>query len=437
MKPEIRAPPPGPRAVDILKRDARVVSQSMVREYPLVLHHAEGVNLWDVDGNRYLDFTAGIAVMNVGWNNPRVVRAVEEQAKLLSHGAFLDFCSEVPVLFAEKLIEFLPEGHNRVYFSNSGAECVEAALKLARHHTKRKYFIAFYGGFHGRTFGALSLTASNVIQRKYFGPFLPVIHAPYAYPYRPLGPDSATCDVDVIRYIEDQIFGTEVSPEEVAAIFVEPIQGEGGYIVPPPTFMQRLRAICDEYGILLVADEVQSGCFRTGRFLASEHSGVKADIVCLSKAIGGGLPLGITVARDEIMTWPPGSHASTFGGNNLSCAAGLAVLEFLQAPGFGESVLDKGRYLLEGLHRLHDRHDLIGDVRGIGLMCGIELVTDRETKEPASGERGRVLRYAFEQGLTLLPAGASTIRFCPPLTMEKEDIATGLDILDSALARCG
>jgi 4-aminobutyrate aminotransferase len=437
MKPEIRIPPPGPLAVDILKRDAGVVSQSMVREYPLVLHHADGVNLWDVDGNRYLDFSAGIAVMNVGWNNPRVVRAVEEQVKRLSHGAFLDFCSEIPVQFAEKLVEFLPEGHNRVYFSNSGAECVEAALKLARHHTKRKYFIAFYGGFHGRTFGALSLTASNVIQRKYFGPFLPVIHAPYAYPYRPLGTDSATCDVDVIQYIEDRIFGTEVAPEEVAAIFVEPIQGEGGYIVPPTTFLKRLRGICDEYGILLVADEVQSGCFRTGRFLASEHSGVKADIVCLSKAIGGGLPLGITVARDEIMTWPPGSHASTFGGNNLSCAAGLAVLEILQTPGFGERVLDNGRYLLDGLHRLYDHHDLIGDVRGIGLMCGIELVTDRETKEPACEERGRILRHAFEQGLTLLPAGASTIRFCPPLTMEKGDIATGLDILDAAIARCG
>jgi 4-aminobutyrate aminotransferase len=206
--------------------------------------------------------------------------------------------------------------------------------------------------------------------------------------------------------------------------------------VPPLTFLRRLRELCDRYGILLVADEVQSGCFRTGRFLASEHSGVKADIVCLSKAIGGGLPLGITVARDEIMTWPPGSHASTFGGNNLSCAAGLAVLEILQEKGFGESVLEKGRYLLEGLHDLYDRHDLIGDVRGIGLMCGIELVKDRETKEPARDERGRILRHAFEEGLTLLPAGASTIRFCPPLTIEKEDIATGLDILDQAFARC-
>jgi 4-aminobutyrate aminotransferase len=435
MKPEIRLIPPGPLATDILKRDARVVSQSMVREYPLVLHHANGVNLWDVDGNRYLDFTAGIAVMNVGWNNPRVVRAVMEQAQLLSHGAFLDFCSEVPVKFAEKLTEFLPEGQNRIYFSNSGAECVEAALKLARYHTRRKYFISFYGGFHGRTFGALSLTASNVIQRKYFGPFLPVIHAPYANPYRPLGMETASCDVDVIRYIEDRIFGTEVSPEEVAAIVVEPIQGEGGYIVPPLTFLGRLREICDDYGILLVADEVQSGCFRTGRFLASEHSNVKADIVCLSKAIGGGLPLGITVARDEIMTWPPGSHASTFGGNNLSCAAGLTVLEILQEPGLGDRVLDKGRYLLEGLRRLQEHHDLIGDVRGIGLMCGIELVTDRETKEPAREERGKVLRYAFEHGLTLLPAGTSTIRFCPPLTIEKENIATGLDILDSALAQ--
>ncbi|HDR72890.1 MAG TPA: acetyl ornithine aminotransferase family protein [Methanoculleus sp.] len=436
MKPEMRLTPPGPAAVEILKRDARVVSQSMAREYPLVLHRADGVNLWDVDGNRYLDFTAGIAVMNVGWNNPRVVHAVEEQAKLLSHGAFLDFCSEIPVAFAEKLTEFLSEGHNRVYFSNSGAECVEAALKLARYHTKRKYFLSFYGGFHGRTYGALSLTASNVIQRKHFGPFLPVIHAPYANPYRPLGGEAATSDVDVIRYIKEHIFRTEVSPEEIAAIVVEPIQGEGGYIVPPLTFLPRLRDICDEYGILLVADEVQSGCFRTGTFLASEHSGVKADIVCLAKAIGGGMPLGVTVARDEIMDWPPGSHASTFGGNNLSCAAGLAVLEILQERGFGEKVLEKGRYLLEGLHRLQQKHDLIGDVRGIGLMCAIELVTNRETKEPACDERGRIIRQAFEQGFTLLPAGASTIRFIPPLTIEKGDIATGLDIVDIALGRC-
>jgi 4-aminobutyrate aminotransferase len=433
MEPHITIEPPGPNAQDILKRDASVISQSMVRDYPLVLEKARGVNLWDVDGNRYLDFTAGIAVMNVGWNHPSVTAAIEAQLKHLTHGAFLDFCSEVPVRFAEKLLEFLREGHNRIYFSNSGAECIEAALKLARYHTKRNYFISFYGGFHGRTYGALSLTASNVIQRKYFGPFLPVIHIPYANPYRPLGMNPLTCDVDVIQYLENGVFRTEVAPEEVAAIIVEPIQGEGGYVVPPMTFLKRLRSVCDEYGILLIADEIQSGCFRTGTFLASEQFGVKADIVCLSKAIGGGLPLGVTVARDEIMTWPPGSHASTFGGNNLSCAAGHAVLEIMSENGFGKRVLDTGKYLLNGLKRLQQEHEIIGDVRGLGLMCGIELVRDRRTKEPAVKEREIILNRAFKSGLALLPAGLSVIRFCPPLIIEQEDIAFGLEILGSAL----
>ncbi len=433
MKPQITTTPPGPRARDILARDAGVVSQSMVREYPLVLDRASGVNLWDVDNNRYLDFTAGISVMNVGWNHPDVMAAIEHQSRKLTHGAFLDFCSEVPVMFAEKLIEFMPEGHNRIYFSNSGAESIEAALKLARHHTKRKYFISFYGGFHGRTFGAVSLTASNVIQRKHFGPFLPVIHVPYPNPYHPPGPTPENCDEDVIRYLEEVVFGYEVAPEEIAAIIVEPIQGEGGYVVPPAEFLRRLRSLCDEHGILLIADEVQSGCFRTGTFLASEHFGVKADIVCLAKAIGGGLPLGITVARDEIMTWPPGSHASTFGGNNLSCAAGLAVLKIMQQPGFAQHVQKTGKHLLEGLNKLMQEYELIGDVRGIGLMCGMELVKDRETRQPAVRERSFLLGEAFRNGLTLLPAGKSVVRFCPPLIIQKDDIDTGLAIIANIL----
>jgi 4-aminobutyrate aminotransferase len=433
MKPHITTPPPGPRAQAILERDERVVAQSMVREYPLVLQKASGVNLWDVDQNRYLDFSAGIAVMNVGWNHPRVVRAVQEQVESLSHGAFLDFASEMPIRFAEQLVGFLPEGLDRVYFSNSGAESVEAAMKLARHHTRRKYFISFYGGFHGRTYGAVSLTCSKVIQREYFGPFISVIHAPYANPYRPLGFDQATCDVDAVRYIEEEIFRAEVSPYEVAAIVVEPIQGEGGYIVPPPHFLRRIRDICDTYGILLVMDEVQAGCFRTGTFLASEQFGIVPDIVCLAKAIGGGLPLGVTIAGDEVMTWPPGSHASTFGGNNASCAAGCAVLDIMGTPGFGSHVEDMGNRLLKGLHSLQQQHPLIGDVRGRGLMCGCELVVNRVTKEPAREALGAILRKAFASGLVLLPAGESVIRFCPPLIIEKEDVDVGLGILDQCL----
>ncbi len=434
MQPLITTEPPGPRAQAILQRDAEVISQCMVREYPLVLDRAEGMNLWDVDGNRYLDFSAGIAVMNVGWNHPDVVQAVTAQVSKLSHGAFLDFCSEIPVRFAEKLVSMLPEGLDRVYLSNSGAETVEAALKLARYHTNRKYFISFYGGFHGRTYGAISLTAAKVIQRKGFGPFLPVIHVPYPDPYRPLGFSTETCDVDVIRYIREEIFRTEVSPEEVAAIVVEAVQGEGGYIVPPQNFLRELREICDEYGILLIVDEVQSGCMRTGRFLASEHFGVVPDIVTLSKAIGGGLPLGVTVASHEIMTWPPGSHASTFGGNNASCASGLAVLNILDTPGFGDHVTEMGAYLMDKLNGLREKHALIGDVRGIGLMVGIEIVRDRETKQRAKEERNAILNEAFRNGLTLLPAGESVIRFSPPLIIEKEDIDMGIEILDRAFA---
>jgi len=434
MDPLIQVTPPGPRARAVFERDAGVVSHSMVRAYPLVLERAEGTNLWDVDGNRYLDFTAGISVMNVGWNHPAVVGAVGGQVGRLSDAAVLAFCAEVPVRFAEELVGMLPAGLDRVYFSNSGAETVEAALKLARHHTKRKYFISFYGSFHGRTYGALSLTAAKVIQRKHFGPFLPVVHAPYPDPYRPLCPCSGDeCALDAIRYIKEEIFRTEVSPEEVAAIVVEPVQGEGGYIVPPRLFLRALRDLCDEHGILLVADEVQSGCYRTGRFLASEHSGVVPDIVCLAKALGGGLPLGVTVASDEVMTWPPGSHASTFGGNCAACAAGLAVLSVMREKGFGERVTQTGEHLIAGLRGLMDRHQVIGDVRGIGLMAAIELVRDRGTKEPAREERNEILRRAFEAGLTLLPAGESAIRFSPPLTIRPAEIDAGLVILDRAM----
>ncbi len=432
MDPEIKVKPPGPRALEILGRDAKVISQSMVRDYPLVVDRASGLNIWDVDGNRYLDFSAGIAVMNLGWNHPRVVGAITAQAGILTHGAFLDFCSELPVKFAEKLVQFLPPGLDRVYFSNSGAETVEAAMKLARYHTKRKYFISFYGSFHGRTYGAVSLTAAKVIQRKHFGPFLPVIHAPYPNPYR--HPGRIACDIDVIAYIEDEVFRTEVSPDEVAAIVVEPVQGEGGYVVPPFSFLKKLRSLCDEHGILLIADEVQSGCYRTGKFLASMHSEITPDIVCLSKALGGGLPFGVTVSSEDIMNWPPGSHASTFGGNNLACAAALAVLEVMSETGFGEHVTDMGSYLLTGLEKLRKKHELIGDVRGIGLMDGIELVRNRISKEPAARERDTALRFAFERGLTLLPAGESVIRFCPPLTINKQEIDSGLRLLDGALS---
>lgn len=434
MKPLIKVKPPGPKAKEIISRDSKVVSQSMKREYPLVLERAYGVNLEDVDGNVYLDFTSGIAVMNFGWSHPKILEALRNQIEKTTHGAFLDLYSELPVKVAEELVKFLPDGLNKVYFSNSGAESIEAAMKLARYHTKRKYFISFYGGFHGRTYGALSLTSAKVIQRSHFGPFLSVIHAPYPNPYRcPVGSDPDTCDLDTIRYIEDEIFKTEVSPEEIAAIFVEPVQGENGYIIPPITFIKHLRKLCDENGILLVDDEVQAGCFRTGKFLAIEHFGVKPDIVCMSKAIGGGLPLGLTVANDKIMSWPRGSHASTFGGNLAACAASLAVLDLMKDKNLGKNVIEKGKYMLNYLKDLQKEVELIGDVRGLGLMIGVEFVKNRKTKEPAIEERDRILEKAFENGLALLSAGESVIRFVPPLIIEKEDIDAGLEIFNDAV----
>ncbi|HEX7514439.1 MAG TPA: aminotransferase class III-fold pyridoxal phosphate-dependent enzyme [archaeon] len=433
MEPLITTKPPGPSAVAVLKRDAEVISQSMARHYPLVLERAQDVNLWDVDGNRYLDFTAGFAVMNVGWNHPKVVNAIQQQAMLLTHGAFLAFCSETPVTFAQRLTGFLPPSLDRVSLTNSGAESVEAAMKLARYHTGRKYFIAFSNGFHGRTYGALSLTSTKVIQRAGFGPFLPVLHAPFPNPYRPQGCEST----DVSLAALEDIFKREVPAEEVAAIFVEPIQGEGGYIIPPEHFLQEIRALCNELGILLVVDEVQTGCYRTGTFLASEQFGVTPDIICLSKAIGGGLPLGAMVASEEVTTWLPGSHAGTFAGNNVACAAGLAVLDILSEEGIGAQVIDAGQHLLQRLNELQQDYDLIGDVRGMGLMAAIELVHSKETKEPATEERRVILNDAFENGLTLLPAGESAIRFCPPLTIEKGDIDKGVEILRRSFERVG
>jgi 4-aminobutyrate aminotransferase len=435
MEPLITIKPPGPNARAIIERDAKVISHSLARQYPLVLRNASGINLWDVDNNRYLDLTAGFAVMNVGWNHPNVVRAVEHQLKYLSHGSFLSFYSDVPVTFAERLTAMLPPPLNQVYLSNSGAESVEAAMKLARHHTKRKYFIAFYGAFHGRTYGALSLTASKAIYRRGFGPFLSVFHVPFPNPYRPYGgsQERGASAVDATLTLMTEVFKKEAPPEEIAAIFVEPIQGEGGYIVPPKTFLQELRSICDENGILLVADEVQAGCYRTGTFLASEQFGVTPDIVCLSKAIGGGLPLGVMASSEEIMTWEPGAHASTFAGNALSCAAGTAVLDIMKEPGFGDHVVDVGEHLLRGLRALQRDYEIIGEVRGRGLMSAIELVRSRTTKEPAAEERAAVIRHAFESGVTILSAGESSIRFCPPLTIEKEDIDIGLEVLRASL----
>ena len=401
----------------------------MARVYPLVIASAHGVNIEDVDGNRFLDFNSGIAVMNLGYSHPSVVRAVKEQVRVLTHAAYLEFYSELPVRLSERLCKLIP-GMGRTFLTNSGTESIEAAMKLARHYTKRKYFISFYGSFHGRSLGALSLTSSRVVQRQDFGPFLPVIHAPYANPYRPLvGREGDECAEAALSYLNEAVFRTEVSPSEVAAIFVEPVQGEGGYVVPPKGFLRGLREICTKNGILYVDDEVQAGCFRTGKFLATEHFGVEPDIVCLSKALGGGLPIGAMVCKDECMKWGPGSHSSTFGGNLLSCAAAVATLDAMKKEDVGRRALRSGARILDSLRRTRSEVEQVGDVRGLGMMIGLELVKDRASKRYDPELRDRIVHEAFERGLSLLPAGESVVRIAPPLIMRDDDVDAGLDIL--------
>jgi len=434
MRPKIRVKPPGPRAKRTIIRDSMVISPSLTRELPLVVEKAYGSNIEDIDGNVYLDFASAVGVANIGHTNPDVVRAISNQIKKVSHICFSDYYADVPVRFAERLCEFLPKSLNHVFFSNSGAESVEAAMKLARYHTKRKHFLAFYGAFHGRTFGALSLTASKIAHKKNFGPLLPVVHSPYAYCYRcPFGKNQKDCDTECVRYIEDYILKREVPADEVAACFVEPIQGEGGYIVPPRKFHTELKKLCGENGILYVADEVQSGCFRTGKFLASEHFGVTPDIVCLSKALGGGIPIGVTVSSKKVMNWTMRTHANTFGGNMLACASGLAVLDYFEQNNIAEKVEKDGKFALDFLDDLKGESKVIGDVRGKGLMIGMEFVKDKKTKEPAVKERDTIVKEAFEKGLILLSCGENSVRIAPPLTINREDLEVGLEILRNTI----
>ena len=435
--PLLRTRLPGPQAKRIVEQDNRYISPSYTRSYPLVAKRGRGAIVEDVDGNRFLDFSAGIAVVATGHCHPRVVRAIRAQAAELIHMSGTDFYYSGMVTLARKLAELAPgAGPKRVYFGNSGAEAIEAAMKLARIYTGRDKFIAFTNAFHGRTYGALSLTASRPVQRRGFGPLLPgVIHVPYANCYRcvyNLKPED--CGMYCARIIEEQLFRTSVPSDEVAAIFVEPIQGEGGYVVPPPEFLRELRRICDRHGILLVADEIQCGMGRTGKMWACEHSGVVPDILCAAKGIASGLPLGATISRAEIMSWPPGAHASTFGGNPVAIAAALATIELLEEK-YMANAARMGIYLMERLREWPARHPLVGDVRGRGLMVGIELVKDRVTKAHATEERDRLVRLAFESGLLVLGCGASTLRLMPPLVVNRRQIDAAVEILDRCLSR--
>jgi 4-aminobutyrate aminotransferase len=434
--PLIRTPLPGPRAAAIIERDRAVVSPSYTRGYPFVMSRGSGAVVEDVDGNVFLDCAAGIAVVSTGHAHPDVVGAVTAQAQRFLHMSGTDFYYELQVDVAEDLAAVAPiEGGVRSFFGNSGSEAIEACIKLSRYATGRQNIIAFLGGFHGRTLGALSLTASKAIQRRGFGPMMPgVFHAPYADCYRcPLGLKPETCAAECLDYIEDQLFLHLVTPDEVAAIVLEPIQGEGGYVVAPNQFLERLRELTHRHGILLVADEVQSGMGRTGRMFAIEHANVRPDMMAVAKGIASGMPMGVAIAQARIMdAWPPGAHASTFGGNPLSCAAAVATMKLLKDRLIANAA-EVGGHMMAGLAALASKHALIGDVRGRGLMIGVELVRDRQTKERAGRERDAFVTAAFNRGLLLLGAGANSIRFSPPLVLTREQADTAIGIVDDAL----
>jgi 4-aminobutyrate aminotransferase len=426
--PDIHTPLPGPRASALLERDERYMSPSYTRIYPLVCARGSGAVIEDVDGNLFLDFTAGIAVTATGHCHPEVVAAIRDQAGKLIHMSGTDFYYEPQIDLAQRLAELAPGNRpKRIFFTNSGAEALEAALKLARWHTGRQRALAFFGAFHGRTYGAMSLSGSKVVHRRGFAPLVPEIsHVPYPR-------DVNRAGELYVREIEETVLRRIAPPDEIAAVFVEPIQGEGGYFVPPEGFLPALRAMCDRYGILLVADEVQTGMGRTGKLFAVEHWNVEPDILCLAKGIASGMPLGAIVARGEVMNWPPGSHASTFGGNPVSCRAALATIDLLCREYIANTVA-RGEELRRGLLRLCEQFPaVVGDVRGRGLMMAMDLVQDRTTANPVL--RDAVIQTAFHHGLLLLGCGESAIRFCPPLCIDARQVETALNILTAVLER--
>jgi 4-aminobutyrate aminotransferase len=433
--PRLVTPPPGPRARAILERDQVWTSTCYTKEYPLVVERARGAMVEDVDGNRFLDFMAGIAVASTGHAHPEVVGAIQRAAEKFLHICGSDFYYEGMAALAERLARLAPgPSKKRVFLTNSGTEAVEGAIKLARHHTGRPGLIAFKGSFHGRTYGALSLTTSKVKQRAGFGPFLPeVYHVPYGSCYRcAYGRTYPECRMFCVDVLEDDLFARQVDPGSVAAIVVEPVQGEGGYVVPPAEFLPRLRRLCDRHGILLVADEVQSGVGRTGRMFACEHVGVEPDILTVAKGLGSGMPIGAFISRESVTTWGAGAHGSTFGGNPVSCAAALATLDLVERECL-PNVARVAPLLDDGARALAREFPVIGDVRGLGLMIGIELVEDRATREPAAELVRELVQRAFRKGLLLLSAGKSTLRLAPPLVIDAEDVVTALRVIRECL----
>ncbi|HLW84551.1 MAG TPA: acetyl ornithine aminotransferase family protein [Candidatus Sulfotelmatobacter sp.] len=440
--PKLKTALPGPNARRVLEGDKQYISPSYTRSYPLVAKSGRGIVVTDVDGNEFFDFSAGIAVTSTGHCHPHVVAAIQKQAAELIHMSGTDFYYESMVTLAERLSKIAPmPGPHRIYYGNSGAEAIECALKLARYHTKRQNIIAFFGAFHGRTMGAVSLTASKPQQRRRFGPLMPgVTHVRYPDVYRGCTGGAQEADqfaLGCARFIEEKLFKTTLPPEEVAAIFVEPVQGEGGYVVAPTIFMQELRRICDRHGILLVVDEVQSGIGRTGKWFAVEHTGVQPDIVCMAKGIASGMPLGITMARAEVMDWVPGSHASTFGGNPVCIASALATLDVIENERLLDNSTAVGDHMRKRMADWPSKLKLVGDVRGRGLMIGVEIVKDKVTKEYGAADRDRIVELAFERGVLFLGCGPSTVRICPALVVTKDEADVAVDVLEECIKIVG
>jgi 4-aminobutyrate aminotransferase len=426
---------PGPKAKAIIERDSAVISPSYARAYPFVMDHGKGSDVWDVDGNHFLDFASGIAVTATGHSHPKVVQAIKEQSEKFLHIS-ADFYHENWVELGERLDQIAPFREDSVSFmTNSGTESVEAAIKLARYHTGASQFIGFLGAFHGRTLGSLSFTASKPLYHEGFYPLMNgVVHVPYPDPYRPIFCQRSNEDYGetVVRYIEEQVLGKLLPAEDVAGILVESIQGEGGYIIPPPGFYPALRELCDRHDILLIVDEVQSGMGRTGKWWAIEHFGIEPDIVCVGKGIASGIPLGAIIARKSIVTWPLGSHGNTYGGNPIACAAALATMDLIRDE-YLQNAREVGDYAIDALNEIAVRHPCVGQVRGKGLMIGVEFVKNKQSKEPAHDLRERVVQRAFERGLISLGCGKSTIRISPSLNITKSEIDEGLHIFEESI----
>jgi len=434
--PRIVTPPPGPKGRAIVDKDREWTSHCYIKEYPLVVARGSGAMVEDVDGNRFLDFMAGIAVASTGFSHPEVVRAVQEAASRFLHICGSDFYYDAMAALCERLAKLAPgPTKKRVFLTNSGTETTEAAIKLVRHATRRTAIVAFHGAFHGRSTGAVSLTSSKARQHAGFGPLLPdVHHVPFAYRYRCRHCGSRdACTLACVSSIESELFTRHLDPADVAAIFVEPIQGEGGYVIPPNGFMRGLRELCDRHGILLVCDEVQSGVGRTGRMWACDHEGIEPDILLTAKGLGSGMPIGAMIARETIDRWKTGSHGSTFGGNPVCCAAALATLDLVERE-LMANAREQGERLITAMRKLADKYACIGDVRGRGLMIGLEFVKDRSTREPDGELVHKLVDMAFQRGLLLLGAGRSALRLAPPLIIDSTDIDTGVQIIDQCLA---